>query len=146
MSNIAVSRATCRSHGVAGAVLEQFPDDEGALNDLGYLWADQNQHLERAKRMIEKAVAGEPENMAYRDSLGWVLSAWGSGPEAIAELEKAVAARSPIRRCSTILATRIGKPAKGRRPSKNGARRRKSSDGRKGCGEGGGSREEDDCK
>ena len=29
-------------------VLDEFPDDAGALNDLGYLWADQNKHLERA--------------------------------------------------------------------------------------------------
>ncbi len=26
-------------------VLDEFPDDDGALNDLGYLWADQNKHL-----------------------------------------------------------------------------------------------------
>ena len=76
-------------------VLDEFPDDDGALNDLGYLWADQNKHLDRAKRMIQAAVAAEPENLAYRDSLGWVLYRLGKLPEAIVELEKASAASKP---------------------------------------------------
>ena len=29
-------------------VLDEFPDDVSALNDLGYLWADAGKHLERA--------------------------------------------------------------------------------------------------
>jgi tetratricopeptide (TPR) repeat protein len=76
-------------------VLDEFPDDEGALNDLGYLWADQGKRLERAKRMIERAVAAEPDNMAYRDSLGWVLFRLGKYPQAVVELEKAAPAKKP---------------------------------------------------
>ena len=52
-------------------ILDEVPEDVGALNDLGYLWADQNKHLNRALQMVQKAVEGEPDNMAYRDSLGW---------------------------------------------------------------------------
>src|SRR5262249_892052 len=74
-------------------VLDEFPEDVGALNDLGYLWADANKHLERALEMIQKAVNKEPKNMAYRDSLGWGLFRLGRTPEAIAELK--VAAGSP---------------------------------------------------
>ena len=70
-------------------VLDEFPDDPGALNDLGYLWADENQHLERAHRMIQQAVEAEPDSAAYRDSLGWVLYRRGQFKEAVAELEKA---------------------------------------------------------
>ena len=44
--------------------------------------------------MIQQAVAAEPDNAAYRDSLGWVLYRLGRYPEAVVELEKA-AARSP---------------------------------------------------
>lgn len=73
-------------------VLDEFPDDASALNDLGYLWADQGKHLERAHRMIRQAVEKEPENAAYRDSLGWVLFRRGKVREAIPELEKAAAA------------------------------------------------------
>ena len=70
-------------------VLDEFPDDSGALNDLGYLWADENQHIERAHRMIQQAVESEPDNAAYRDSLGWVLYRKGRYQEAVSELAKA---------------------------------------------------------
>jgi tetratricopeptide (TPR) repeat protein len=72
-------------------VLDEFPDDAGALNDLGFLWVDQGKHLERAQRMIQQAVEAEPNNMAFRDSLGWALFRQGKYPEAVAELEKAAA-------------------------------------------------------
>jgi tetratricopeptide (TPR) repeat protein len=71
-------------------VLDEFPDDANALNDLGYLWADENKNLAHAHRMIQKAVEAEPDNIAYRDSLGWALFRLGRFPEAVAELEKAV--------------------------------------------------------
>ncbi|MDD4270809.1 MAG: tetratricopeptide repeat protein [Pirellulales bacterium] len=70
-------------------VLDEFPEDPGALNDLGYLWADENMHLHRARRMIERAVEAEPDNGAFRDSLGWVLFRQGQYERAVAELEKA---------------------------------------------------------
>jgi len=70
-------------------VLDEFPEDAGALNDLGYLWADSGKHLDLARRMIESAVADDPKNMAYRDSLGWVLYRLGRYPEAVAELKVA---------------------------------------------------------
>ena len=78
-------------------VLDEFPDDAGAVNDLGYLWADQGVHLQRALKMIRHAVAAEPDNAAYRDSLGWVYYRLGRYQEAVAELEKA-AAKEPAAR------------------------------------------------
>ncbi|MGD9722822.1 MAG: tetratricopeptide repeat protein [Pirellulales bacterium] len=76
-------------------LLDEFPEDIGALNDLGYLWADSGKHLELALAMIQRAVAHDPKNMAYRDSLGWVLYRLGRYPEAVAELKAAAAADSP---------------------------------------------------
>jgi tetratricopeptide (TPR) repeat protein len=76
-------------------VLDEFPEDIGALNDLGYLWADSGKHLELALAMIQKAVAGEPKNMAYRDSLGWVLFRLGRHGEAVAELKVAASVDEP---------------------------------------------------
>ena len=70
-------------------VLDEFPDDVSAMNDLGYLWADAARHLDRAEKMIRKAVEAEPDNAAYRDSLGWVLHQLGRRARAVAELEKA---------------------------------------------------------
>jgi tetratricopeptide (TPR) repeat protein len=72
-------------------VFDEFPDDVGASNDLGYLWADQGKHLQRALKMIQHAVEAEPDNTAYRDSLGWVFYRLGRHQEAVAELEKAAA-------------------------------------------------------
>ena len=76
-------------------MLDEFPNDESAMNDLGYLWADANKNLGRARRMIQAAVNAEPGNMAYRDSLGWVLFRQGKYAEAVAELEKAAADKNP---------------------------------------------------
>ena len=70
-------------------VLDEFPDDVGAMNDLGYIWADENRRLPRALRMVRKAAEAEPDNGAYRDSLGWVLYRLGRWNEAVAELQKA---------------------------------------------------------
>jgi tetratricopeptide (TPR) repeat protein len=53
-------------------VLALNPDNAAALNYLGYMLADRNQHLEEARDLILKAVAREPNSGAYLDSLGWV--------------------------------------------------------------------------
>ncbi len=76
-------------------VLDDFPDDIEADNDLGFLWADRNVHLARALTMIRAAIAAEPDNRAYRDSLGWVYFRLGRFPDAVAELEKAVDEKQP---------------------------------------------------
>lgn len=69
--------------------LEENPEDPGVNNDLGYLYADQGIHLEKARTMIAKAVKAEPENAAYLDSMGWVLFKLGETEEAIVHLKKA---------------------------------------------------------
>lgn len=71
-------------------VLDEFPDDIGAANDLGYLWADANKRLGQALEMGQRAVAAEPDNAAYRDTLGWALYRLGRYGEAATELDKAV--------------------------------------------------------
>lgn len=70
-------------------ILKQEPDDPQANNDLGYLWADRDKNLEQAKEMIGKALAAEPENAAYLDSMGWVLYRLGEYAESVKYLEKA---------------------------------------------------------
>lgn len=71
-------------------VLDEFPADTSAMNDLGYLWADQNKNLERALKMIQEAVASAPKNKAFRDSLGWCLYRLGRFAEAVPELQQAI--------------------------------------------------------
>jgi tetratricopeptide (TPR) repeat protein len=70
-------------------ILDEYPADIGALNDLGYLYADQGKKLHRALQMIQKAVEAEPKNPAYRDSLGWVLFRLERFAEAVEELQRA---------------------------------------------------------
>ncbi len=55
------------------ALLKQNPEDAGLNNDLGYIWADNDQRLDEAEKMIRKAVEAEPNNASYLDSLAWVL-------------------------------------------------------------------------
>jgi len=71
-------------------VLRREPDYAPALNHLGYTWADKGRNLEQSLAMIRRAVAAEPENAAYLDSLGWVLFRLGRFEEALPHLEKAL--------------------------------------------------------
>ena len=75
-------------------VLDEFPEDVGALNDLGYLWCDRGKRLHRSLAMVQTAVAADPDNVAYRDSLGWALFRLQRYDEALAELQKAAAGES----------------------------------------------------
>jgi tetratricopeptide (TPR) repeat protein len=92
LSNVYVQRGD-KEEGekVLEDVLKEAPDDPQANNDLGYLYADDNKNLDRAKAMIEKALAAEPENPAYLDSMGWVLYRLEQYAEARTHLEKAIA-------------------------------------------------------
>ena len=100
-TRLAVSNVCVLKHDLPQAeewleqVLDEYPDDIGAMNDLGYLWADENKNLNRALTMTLAAVAAEPKNQAYRDSLGWALFRLGRHEEALTELLQAVPAKDP---------------------------------------------------
>lgn len=70
-------------------VLQDDPDNTQANNDLGYLWADQNKNLDRARGMIQKALNEEPDNPAYLDSMGWVEYRLGNFEKAVEYLQQA---------------------------------------------------------
>jgi len=59
-------------------ILAKHPDHAQTLNYLGYMWADNGVNLERAAEMLKKAVATDPHNGAYIDSLGWVYFRQGN--------------------------------------------------------------------
>jgi tetratricopeptide (TPR) repeat protein len=71
-------------------LLERDPGDASAANYLGYLWADRSVRLEEALELINRAVAADPENAAYLDSLGWVHYRLGSLAEAEFWLRRAI--------------------------------------------------------
>ncbi len=71
------------------AVLEIQPENSTAMNYLGYMWADNGENLEQAVELVRRAVALEPNNGAYVDSLGWALFRLGEFEEARRHLERA---------------------------------------------------------
>ncbi len=68
------------------ALLADTPDDAAVLNYLGYSLADRGLKLAEAAQLIRKAVDLDPQNGAYRDSLGWVDYKEGRSTAAVSEL------------------------------------------------------------
>lgn len=60
-----------RAESVLQQLLADDPGNAVALNFIGYMLADRGVRLEEAVRYIRDALAREPENGAYLDSLGW---------------------------------------------------------------------------
>lgn len=53
------------------AAIERFPNKALFLNDLGYSLLDYPEHREEAGALISQAVALEPDNAYYQDSMAW---------------------------------------------------------------------------
>ena len=70
--------------------LELNPNDSGALNYLGYWWADEGRNLEEAIELITRAVELNPDNGYYADSLGWIYFKIGEADKAVIWLEHAI--------------------------------------------------------
>ncbi len=61
------------------------------LNALGYAYAEDGVHLSEARDMVTRALAIEPDNAAFLDSLGWVSCKQGRLGDALELLQKAAA-------------------------------------------------------
>ena len=72
------------------AVLEIEPDSAATLNYLGYMLADQDRRLEESIALIKRALAQDPHNGAYLDSLGWAYFKLGNLELAEENLLKAI--------------------------------------------------------
>ena len=59
-------------------------------NYLGYMWAEQNSHLDEAEDAIKRALQLDPENGAYLDSMAWVEYRQGKYDQALENLKRAV--------------------------------------------------------
>lgn len=70
--------------------IKLWPKDAEISNTLGYLYAEYDVNLQQALRLTKQAVAADPKNAAYIDSLGWVYYRLGRYKDAARELEKAV--------------------------------------------------------
>jgi len=78
--------------------LELNPEQPHVLNYLGYSLVERREKLDEALDMIERAVAGEPDNGYITDSLGWVLYRLGRYEDAVEPMERAaqLLPRDPI--------------------------------------------------
>ncbi len=70
--------------------LELQPEQPLVLNYLGYSWIEKRQNLDRALKMIERAVQLRPNDGYIVDSLGWAYYQLGSYPKATEYLERAI--------------------------------------------------------
>jgi tetratricopeptide (TPR) repeat protein len=59
-------------------------------NYLGYMWAEQNSHLDEAEDAIKRALQLDPDNGAYLDSMAWVQYRQGKYDQALENLKRAV--------------------------------------------------------
>ena len=71
-------------------LIDANPKDASALNFLGYILADRGIRLDEAVSLIQRAVAQEPANSAYLDSMGWAYYKQNKLAEAQDYLQKAV--------------------------------------------------------
>jgi tetratricopeptide (TPR) repeat protein len=78
------------SEDVLKQVLQVDPNNAAANNDLGFAWADEGKNLPEADKMIRIAVAAEPDNEAFLDSLGWVLYKQARYDEAVQYFKQAI--------------------------------------------------------
>jgi len=72
-------------------LLKLHPNDEQALNALGYILTNRSTRLTEAHRLIEKALKLAPANPMIIDSMGWVLYKQGHLDEALKYLDRAYA-------------------------------------------------------
>lgn len=72
-------------------VIAKNPENPGALNFVGFLWADRNERLGEAELLIRRALKSRPKDPYITDSLGWVLYRKGKYREALTALESAFA-------------------------------------------------------
>lgn len=71
-------------------ILAGDPQNSGAMNYLGYMFAERDVNLDEAQQLLLKALDLEPGNGAYEDSLGWIYYRQNKLEQAADVLRKAV--------------------------------------------------------
>ena len=70
-------------------VLNKDPDNAPALNYIGYMLAERGERLNESVDLLKKALAIEPDNGSYLDSLGWAYYKADKLPLALDSLQRA---------------------------------------------------------
>ena len=66
------------------------PDNALTLNNYAYNLSVRNEKLEKALSMAKKAIAKEPENSSYLDTIGWIYFRLGEFDDAVFYISKAI--------------------------------------------------------
>jgi tetratricopeptide (TPR) repeat protein len=70
-------------------VIEMDPNHVQGLNYLAFTYADSNNNLEEAEKLVRRALEIEPNDGYILDTMGWILFKRGNFPESIKMLEAA---------------------------------------------------------
>lgn len=83
----------CRSVFEAG--MKRFPENADMMNYLGYTLIERGEDVEYGVGLVNRAIATEPENEAFLDSLAWGLFKLGKLESAREQIDAAVANGEP---------------------------------------------------
>ncbi len=75
--------------------IELNPMHSNAHNFLGYMYATKGEYLDKALEHLEKALAIQPRNGYFLDSMGWIYYKKGDYPRALSEIKKAMIYTQP---------------------------------------------------
>lgn len=70
-------------------MLQKQPGSAVALNALGYMLANRTERLAEAEKLLEQAIASDPDNPVIIDSIGWLRFRQGRLQEAVEWLGRA---------------------------------------------------------
>ena len=70
--------------------LRFFPDDPLFMNNYAYSLAERSENLDFALEMAKKAIAANPDNNAYQDTIGWIYYRMGMYDLALIHIKKSV--------------------------------------------------------
>ena len=87
------AKQTDRAVATFETCLEKDPEFADALNYLAYLWAVRGERLAEALGHVQTALALDPQNAAYLDTLGWIYFQQGRYADALDLLQQADALR-----------------------------------------------------
>lgn len=94
LSNLPVIYETLKMYAQSDSIYElgirRLPDNDLLMNNYSYSLSERNIRMQEALEMSQKALAAEPENAAYLDTIGWIYYKLGRLAEAEEYIKKSV--------------------------------------------------------
>lgn len=78
------------------------------LNNYAYSLSERNMELEKALSMAKRAVAADPKNSAYLDTIGWIYFKLGDYSKAASYVREALLLRTPADGSPAVLEEHLG--------------------------------------